>query len=302
MGVKVQKVFLDYDQKALDDAYDQAVYAPNREFVHLRRSRNSEATRRRIGEPIRKAYGSAANEGMDIFAPPSRKQPAPINVFIHGGAWRSGNARDFSTPAEVLNNASAIYVALDFDNVDQTGGDLMPLANQVKRAVAWVYKNAASFGGDPNRLYVSGCSSGAHLGGVVSITDWQKEFDLPTDTVKGYTLCSGMYDLRGPRLSKRGDYVKFTDEVEDALSTQRHLGRIRTPIVLLYGSQETPEFKRQTKEFAAALEAAGKTVELIYCEGYNHFEMQETFINPYGAMGRAVLKQMGLSVGGGISA
>jgi len=296
----VQKVFLEYDQKALDDAYDQAVYAPNRELVHLRRSRNSDATRRRLGEPARKAYGTTANEMLDIF--PARRsggQAAPINVFIHGGAWRAGNARDFSTPAEMLGDAGAVYVAIDFDNVDQTGGDLMLMADQVKRAVAWAHKNAASFGGDPARLYVSGCSSGAHLGGVVAITDWEKEFGLPPDAVKGYTLCSGMYDLRGPRLSKRSAYVKFTDEAEQALSAQRHLERIRSPIVLLYGSEETPEFKRQTREFAAALHSAGKTVELIYCEGYNHFEMQETFTNPYGAMGRAVLKQMGLSTGGG---
>ena len=296
----MQKVFLDYDQKALDDAYDQTVYAPNRELVHLRRKRSSEATRQRLGEPVRKAYGATANEMLDIF-PACRTDgsASPVNVFIHGGAWRAGNARDFSTPAEMLVNAGAAYVAIDFDNVDQTGGELIPMAEQVKRAVAWVYRNAASFAGDPNRLYVSGCSSGAHLGGVVAITDWVKEFGLPADAVKGYTLCSGMYDLRGPRLSKRGAYVKFTDEAEQALSTQRHLERIRTPIVLLYGSEETPEFQRQTREFAEALKSTGKSVELIYCEGYNHFEMQETLANPYGAMGRAVLTQMGLSAGGG---
>jgi arylformamidase len=292
----MQKVFLDYDQKALDDAYDQAVYASNIKLVHLRRNRGSLDTRRRVGEPTRKAYGRTANEMLDIF--PARRsdgQRAPVNVFIHGGAWLSGSAQDFSAPAEMLGNAGAAYVALDFDNVNQTGGDLMPMADQVKRAVAWVCRNAESFGGDPKRIYVSGCSSGAHLGGVVAITDWKEEFGLPADAVKGYTLCSGMYDLRGPRLSKRSAYVKFTDPMEHALSAQRHLERIRSPIVLLYGSEETPEFKRQSMEFADALKAAGKTVELICCEGYNHFEMQETLANPYGPMGRAVLEQMGLS-------
>src|SRR6185295_1401368 len=101
-------------------------------------------------------------------------------------------------------------------------------------------------------------------------------------------------DLRGPRLSKRSAYVRFSDAMETELSPQRHVERIRAPVVLLYGSLETPEFQRQTREFAAALERAGKAVELILGEGYNHFEIAETLANPYGPMGRAVLAQMGL--------
>ena len=112
--------------------------------------------------------------------------------------------------------------------------------------------------------------------------------------MKGYVLASGMYDLRGPRLSKRSSYVAFTDEIEDALSPQRHLSRVNAPIVLLYGSLETPEFQRQSRDFAAALQKAGKQVELIAAEGYNHFEMAETFGNPFGPLGPAVLKQMNL--------
>ena len=113
--------------------------------------------------------------------------------------------------------------------------------------------------------------------------------------VNGYVLASGMYDLRGPRLSKRSSYVAFTDAVEDALSPQRHLSRIGAPIVLAYGSLETPEFQRQSREFAAALSSAGKAVELIAAEGYNHFELTETLGNPYGPLGRAVLRQMQLA-------
>ena len=284
-------VFLHYDQKALDDAYDQSVYAPNRDQVLARRERTSALARQRLGEPARFAYGESANEQLDVYR--TRAADAPVNVFIHGGAWRAGRARDYAAAAEMFVGAGAHCVVLDFDDVDAAGGDLSVLAQQVRRAVAWVRKNAERFGGDPERLYVSGTSSGAHLGGVVAITDWRKDYELPPDTVKGYTLCSGMYDLRGPRLSKRSAYVKFTDEMEAGLSPQRHLERIGAPVTLLYGSQESPEFKRQSEEFAAALKAAGKTVELILAHGYNHFELQETLASPDGAMGRAVLRQMG---------
>jgi arylformamidase len=170
------------------------------------------------------------------------------------------------------------------------------MADQVRTAIAWVYRNAAVFGGDAERIYVSGTSSGAHLAGVAATTDWQARSGLPENVVKGYTLCSGMYDLEAPRLSKRSAYVRFSDEMEAELSPQRHLERIRAPIVLLCGSLESPEFVRQTREFAAALERAGKAVELILAEGYNHFEIAETLCNPYGPMGRAVLAQMGLFI------
>jgi arylformamidase len=285
------KVFLGYDQKALDDAYDQAVYAPNRDQILARLAYTSELVRKRIGAPERHKYGDAEIERLDLYR--AKNAGAPINVFIHGGAWRAGLARDYGFPAEMLVNAGGNFVALDFNNVLETGGDLLPMADQVRRGIAWVCRNAERLGADPRRVYVSGTSSGAHFGGVAATTDWTK-FGLAADAIKGYTLCSGMYDLRGPRLSKRSAYVKFTEEMEEALSPQRHLEAIRAPIALLYGSLETPEFQRQSAAFADALTRAGKMVEIIRAEGYNHFEIAETFGNPYGPMGRAVLAQMKL--------
>ena len=81
---------------------------------------------------------------------------------------------------------------------------------------------------------------------------------------------------------------------QPTVSAQRHLGGLNTPLIVSHGSFETPEFQRQTRDFAAAVRAAGKPVELIVGEGYNHFEMLETLANPYGLLGRAMLTQMGL--------
>ena len=76
---------------------------------------------------------------------------------------------------------------------------------------------------------------------------------------------------------------------------QRHLGGLYAPLVLAYGTCETPEFQRQTKDFFAAVRALNKPVELIVGEAYNHFELLETLANPYGLMGRAMLQQMKLA-------
>jgi arylformamidase len=284
-------VWLDMDQQALDDAYDQMVYAPNRDQVHKRNMFNSDRVRARLGAPKRLAYGSKPLEQLDLFA--TSKPNAPINVFIHGGAWRQRSVRDYAFMAEMYVRAGAHWIGLDFDGVEGTKGDLLPMADQVRRGVAWVYNNAKSFGGDPNRIYVSGQSSGAHLAGNVVTTDWSK-YGVPKDVVKGGLLCSGMYDLKPVRMSKRSEYVAFTDQCEEELSSQRHLDRLNCPVIVAYGTYETPEFQRQNREFAAAVKAAGKPVSLLVAEGYNHFEIAEAIANPLSLLGSAILEQMGL--------
>lgn len=288
---KGPKVWLDLDQAELDAAYDQSVYAPNQRQITGRYATNSEITRQRLGNPERRAYGKAVVEGLDIFRAKARK--APILVFVHGGAWRSGLAKDYAYLAETFVAAGAHVVIPDFSPVQDFAGNLLPMADQVRRAVAWTYKNAASFGGDPGRLFISGHSSGGHLAGVLLTTDWTT-MGLPRDAIKAGLCCSGMFDLKPVRLSARSSYVKFTDEMENALSAARHLDKLVAPAIIAYGSLETPEFQRQARDFAAQLKAAGKPHELIRAEGYNHFEIIETLASPHGILGRAMLQRMKL--------
>ena len=293
-STKGPRVWLDMDQQELDDAYDQSVWAPNQAHVSKRRALWSESARARL-KPDRIAYGPTEIERVDIYK--TKRGNAPIQIFVHGGAWRGGSAKDSAYPAEMFVTAGAIFIAVDFIAIDKADGNLMTMADQVRRAVAWVYKNASRFAGNPNRLYLSGHSSGAHLSRVVLVTDWQKDFGLPMDVVKGGVLMSGMFDLKAVALSKRSKYVKFTDEIEQALSAQRHLDKLHTPIIVAHGTLESREFQQQTREFAAAVAAAGKPVQLIVAEGYNHFELSETFGNPYGLLGRAALEQANLTPG-----
>jgi len=288
-------VWRDMDQQALDDAYDQDVYAPNRPLIVKRRIAASERARQILGPPQRVAYGPSEYERLDIFrAPQAKGERAPVNVFVHGGAWRRNKGPDYHLQAEPLIRTGAHCLIADFINVEQAGGDLFPMYEQVRRAIAWAWHNTDSFGGDRERFYISAHSSGSHLTACVLTRGWREE-GLPQNFCKGALLLSGMYDLQAVRRSKRSSYVKFTDAMVEALSSQRHLDGLHTPLVLAYGSQETPEFQRQTREFFAAVQAANKPAELIVGEAYNHFELLETLANPYGLIGRALLRQMRLA-------
>jgi arylformamidase len=287
------RVFLDYTQAELDAAYNQSAYQPNIQQLRDRWASNSERTRARIGAPSRLPYGPSPIEQLDIFR--AERAAAPIFVFIHGGAWRAGLAKTYAAPAEMFIRAGAHYVVPDFVWVQDADGSLFPMADQVCRALAWVYRNAASFGGDPDRLYVGGHSSGAHLAAVALTTDWPQRFGLPADLIKGGMCSSGMYDLAPVRLSHRNSYVSFTDAMVAALSPERHIERLRAPLLVAYGTYETPEFQRQARDFAAAVRLAGKPVELLVGDNYSHMELPETLGNPYGLLGSAVLGQMGLA-------
>ena len=100
-------VWLDMDQKELDDAYTQSVYAPNLRQIMGRWATNGEITRQRIGPPHRVAYGPTPVESLDIYQ--AKRTNAPILVFVHGNAWHQFPSQDYGGfPAEVFVRAGAI--------------------------------------------------------------------------------------------------------------------------------------------------------------------------------------------------
>src|SRR5262249_61383041 len=96
-------VWLDMDQQDLDDAYDQSVYAPNRDQILKRCVCNSELVRERLGPPKRFAYGPTTIEALDVFT--ARVPNAPVSIFVHGGVWRAGLAKNYAYAAEMFVDA-----------------------------------------------------------------------------------------------------------------------------------------------------------------------------------------------------
>ena len=127
-------VWLDMDQVEIDAAYDQDFYAPASANIRRRYLTDSDALRARIGEPRREAYGPGEFEKLDIYR--AKQANAPIFVYIHGGAWLAGTSRASGYPAEMFLNAGAHYVALDFVQIREAGGDLGMMADQVRRGIA----------------------------------------------------------------------------------------------------------------------------------------------------------------------
>src|SRR3954462_15782942 len=100
-------VWMDMDQTELDNAYDQAVYAPNQPLVHARRAAANARAKARLGAPQRFQYGASEIESAGIYRSKTNPGNAPINIYIHGGSGRNGRSADFAVLAEMTANAGA---------------------------------------------------------------------------------------------------------------------------------------------------------------------------------------------------
>ena len=275
------RIFLDYTQAELDQAYDQLVWAPHRDAIQAEIRKECEAVRKAM-PPRTERYGRSEVQLLDIFAPTGATK-VPVLVYLHGGAWLRGSRQDTVYPAPAVTRRGAALVVPEFDNVSVVS--LPRMVEQCREAVDWVVRNAASFGGDPDRVYLAGHSSGAHLASCVLLGD---------PPVKGALLISGMYDLHAPLLSARSNYVRITPEELDAASAMRHLGRIRCPVAVAWSVGDSPEFRRQAQVFAAALEGMGRLASRTEVFSPNHFEEPRQLADPDSALGRVLFSLMGI--------
>jgi arylformamidase len=271
---KQEHVFLHYTQAELDRNYDQRGWVSNANEViarYIGASKEVRATLTRRTEP----YGEHPDEQMDIFPAP-RPSGAGL-IFLHGGAWRNFTKDDFSFVAREFVRSGISTLIVNFSKVPAVR--LPEVVVQVRRAIARIYEGAASFGIDPNRLYLCGHSSGAHLATTALLTDWPA-LGPPEDVIKGCACISGCYDLHPVLLSARAGYIKLSAEEAYALSPQKHVERVPCPLLVAYAERDTDEFRRHSEDFAEALRRAGRLSALVRVPAINHFEIIELLGKP----------------------
>ncbi len=261
----MSRIFLDYDQKALDDQYEQRVWVPHADEIIRQYGVKSDEIRKRIGEPRTERYGPTAPETLDIYG-----QGKKTFVFVHGGAWKRQSSRENAFAAEMIVQAGATYVALNFALLPTV--TLPEMVAQVCRGIEWVHGNLSK------EVVLCGHSSGGHLA-ACALTR--------TAVVRRALVVSGIYDLLPVRLSARNAYVRLDERLEDEYSPIRHIGKIGCPVTVGWGEKEAAEFYRQSAEFAKKLGAPA-----IIGKGLNHFEVCLTLADARSPLGKAALEML----------
>lgn len=286
-----KKIYKNYTKKQLDWQYEHAQRFPDTSIFQKDRLARSEEARRKHAGILDVPYGPTLDEKLDIF--PASKKGAPIAIFIHGGAWQRGSKENSSFGATAFVPKGVTWIANNFTNSPPATLDEM--VRQNRAAVAWVYKNAERlFSGDPNRIHVLGHSSGGHLSSMMAITDWENQYGLPSDLIKGSVCMSGMYDLEPIYYSYRNQYLKLTSDSYKLLSAINNIPTVYAPpLILGCGEFDTEEFHRQPKGFLKMWKAFGHKGQFIELKGRHHFAVNNAYCEP-GPLLNAIFNQMGL--------
>lgn len=286
------KIWGDYDQVALDEAYDAMGSVDDFDAYLRGYTTDSAQARDTLAGARDVAYGAHKDQVLDVFRAPGQSTPAPVNLFLHGGYWRRLTKDENGFAALALAPAGATVMVNTYSLAPDVHLDV--IVRQCREAVVWAYRNAAAHGGDPERLYISGHSAGGHLVAMMLATDWAGEYGLPADVIKGATVISGIFDLRPLRHAEPQEWLQLSEEAAHRNSPLFHLPTHTCPVIVAYGADDPAGFHDQSQAYMAALEAHGVTVAADVFPGLDHFAAGNVLMDPENSVTRQIIAQMEL--------
>ena len=280
------------DPTWLDAQYNNRARVPDHAAVMARWAQASALARSGAATAqLDLRYGEGVGETLDIF--PAARPNAPVLVFIHGGYWRGLDKADHSFVAPSFNADGVAVVVPNYALCPAVSIEHITL--QMAAAVAWVWRHAARFGGDPSRIALVGHSAGGHLAAMLLCCRWKEVDDeLPAQPVSGALALSGLYDLEPLRHTPmlQAD-LQLTPSSVARLSPAFFPRPKRTKLYAAVGLDESDEFLRQN---TLIRDVWGPTAVPV-CEtvpGSNHFTVLNELANPASRVHQLALRLLGL--------
>jgi arylformamidase len=279
-------VFRNYNQDMLDKEYNNSGKVLNVELIMDRWLELGRIACDSMETELDVKYGSHPRQSLDIF--PTHTPDCPILVFIHGGYW-SKRAKDighFLAPFYV--NLGINFISLDYRLVPEVS--IREIIDDVRSGIVWLNSNSEKFRVDRPQIFIAGHSAGGHLAALMC-----GPFGLPEGIIKGGCSISGLHDLEPIRLSYLNEILKLNAADAKAfsplaLAKALSPGNITLPpFIVAVGSEEGPEYLRQSSALAAALKTGEQRVLNIKLNMRNHFSACEAFSEPKSPLSKAML-------------
>lgn len=269
-----------FNQAEIDREYNPRLTVADAD-VHIKAwLERSADLRERVAGQLGLRYGPTVAEYVDIF--PASRERAPIHVFFHGGYWRALSAREFSFLAEPALSRGWCTVIVNYALCPSV--KLPEIARQARAAISWIWNNAASFGGDRDRLVVSGHSAGGQLVGRLLATDWVADYGMPACPIHAALAISGLFDLEPLRWSWLQPGLQLTGDEIRSESPLHHLPTCNVPMAVAVGGAESESFRQQSKAYCAAVKQRGAAVDYLEAPKRHHFDVLDDLASINGVL------------------
>jgi acetyl esterase/lipase len=203
---------------------------------------------------------------LDIYKPKNLSGPVPLLIFVHGGAWRSGNRDDYKVYTVAFAEKGYVTATVSYRLLMDK--PYPACVEDVRDAVQWLFRNGEKYGYDTSRIAIIGGSAGAHLA-LLAAYGWKKEID--TAAVLQYTYrVKAVVDIYGP-VDFTTEYAKSQPLVNDFMahsfkeapdlyleaSPVQYLGKYNPPTLILHGTSDRLVPISQSDTLKARLDRLG---------------------------------------------
>ncbi len=240
------------------------------------------------------AFGTGVQQ-LNVYSPRRVKQPAPVLIFIHGGSWRSGNKKLYYYLGKRLARKGVVAVVIDYPLSPEAQYNEM--AHSAAQAVQWTHENIADYGGDPDRIVVSGHSAGGHLAALITVRDAYFDTLGMANPIRGVVLIDAagldMYGYLSERAPEERKYqTTFTKDPATwkAASPLYHLHGGLPPFLIYRGGKTYPSIMKSNDKFVNALQPYGSLLDYRIQPGKKHIPMITQFLFSWNPRYREIVR------------
>ena len=224
-------------------------------------------------------YGDNAEQKLRVYRDEMASGSLPVFIFYHGGAWAHGDPDDYGFIAR--NIAPEGYVVVLGGYRMNEAGRYPAMLQDTASVIAWTRANIAQYGGDPDRIVLSGHSAGAYNAVQVALDgQWLENAGVPDAAIRGVVGLSGPYDFYPFDTDRSKAAFESVGAGPESQPVNQPLAAA-PPMLLVHGEADTVVRIRNSQALARGLEEAGSSVETLYLADASHNAPLLALTNPW---------------------